>query len=590
MANISRDTFNKLKHYRKLILQQGVPWVDADFNESQDLQTFYLRKVIADCIGDGTPDDGFKIMENSVLNGGTGDLNNKFLIKAGSYYLSGYCGIFDSTQEYASQIDWYNWDSAGEPIPQVPFIHPIPALAPPPTGSRTDRVVLCLWESEVDSVEDPAILDPAIQVETSRRLKIMSFIFITSGTVPASNDTHKFVQLATISRIAGKDSIESSDITDTREDISSKLAAIDERVDNLETEMWTARGTQPSLDTRLDVVCENNGDLKLTTKEDGIIKEVNSQVIDFRHGLDVTVMGGKTVQIDIDEDELTFNFTRYMTQVADPIAEVGQYKLYAKTIDGKPEICCIDADGNVQQWTSKGHFVGGMSKEVKSWYGLLSEMPIGWNLCDGTGGRPNLINKFVQCISSVVTNPGNTGGAHSITLAIANLPAHNHGVTVTGVADHAHTNSVGTQSANHTHNATTGYQSADHGHTGATGNDSPDHSHSGTTDNSSIGEFYAYYAAGGGAWLASGRAGTTHNHTFTSGGANSRHTHSVSVGGVTANHTHNLTSAVESATHIHTVTINNAGAHTHIANSTNTGGDSSFDNRPAYYELAYIAK
>lgn len=64
MANISRDTFNKMKHYVSVRLQQGVPLVDADWNEMEDIRRFELQAFLKWFIGDGVPvgNDGFRIV------------------------------------------------------------------------------------------------------------------------------------------------------------------------------------------------------------------------------------------------------------------------------------------------------------------------------------------------------------------------------------------------------------------------------------------------------------------------------------------------------------------------------------------------
>lgn len=91
---------------------------------------------------------------------------------------------------------------------------------------------------------------------------------------------------------------------------------------------------------------------------------------------------------------------------------------------------------------------------VIMWSGLLSAIPTGWQLCDGTNSTPDLRGKFVKG-AAVGANPGATGGSstysHSGT-AVADHAALSHsggavtratsGVTV---ADHAaHTHAYGT--------------------------------------------------------------------------------------------------------------------------------------------------
>jgi microcystin-dependent protein len=67
-------------------------------------------------------------------------------------------------------------------------------------------------------------------------------------------------------------------------------------------------------------------------------------------------------------------------------------------------------------------------------------VPVGWALCDGTNGTPNLANKFIRSEATEASG----GGADSVTLAEANIPQHSHDSgTLTGSAasagDHSHT-------------------------------------------------------------------------------------------------------------------------------------------------------
>ncbi len=62
-GNFSRNTFDKLKHYVGVRLQQGVPIVDADWNELEDIRKYELETFIKWFVGNGVPlgNDGFKI-------------------------------------------------------------------------------------------------------------------------------------------------------------------------------------------------------------------------------------------------------------------------------------------------------------------------------------------------------------------------------------------------------------------------------------------------------------------------------------------------------------------------------------------------
>ena len=77
------------------------------------------------------------------------------------------------------------------------------------------------------------------------------------------------------------------------------------------------------------------------------------------------------------------------------------------------------------------------------WSGSASDIPTGWALCDGTNGTPDLRNRFVVGAGGAYT-VGNTGGADSITLSMAQMPSHTHevslsGLTASSAGAHTHT-------------------------------------------------------------------------------------------------------------------------------------------------------
>ncbi len=66
---------------------------------------------------------------------------------------------------------------------------------------------------------------------------------------------------------------------------------------------------------------------------------------------------------------------------------------------------------------------------IVKWTGTLASIPPNFQLCDGTNGTPDLRSKFVKGVLNSCTNPGGTGGADSVTLTTAQIPAHNHSVS-----------------------------------------------------------------------------------------------------------------------------------------------------------------
>ena len=85
-SDITRKTFHRKKHYRKVRMQQGRVSIDADYNEQTDIDFHNETRSLEDLIGEsGTPldsgtgySDGFKIVAG-----------NPYGIKKGRYYVEG---------------------------------------------------------------------------------------------------------------------------------------------------------------------------------------------------------------------------------------------------------------------------------------------------------------------------------------------------------------------------------------------------------------------------------------------------------------------------------------------------------------------
>eukprot|EP01084_Bolivina_argentea_P041010 75678_1 len=95
------------------------------------------------------------------------------------------------------------------------------------------------------------------------------------------------------------------------------------------------------------------------------------------------------------------------------------------------------------------------------WYGSISTIPPGWNLCNGSNGTPDLRDKFVIGGGNTY-RIDDTGGSFDITLTNNDIPKHTHNLSPSNVASsiqnsHNHargTFSLSTQSA-HTHTFST---------------------------------------------------------------------------------------------------------------------------------------
>src|SRR5260370_33692385 len=105
-GDFTRDTFNPLKHFSRVLTQQGRVQLDADWNEQTSILLHYLQTLAADLIGPhGGPGDGFKIQDKDKDNQ---TYTQKFAISPGHYYVGGLL-CEDSSSEpvlYYSQADF----------------------------------------------------------------------------------------------------------------------------------------------------------------------------------------------------------------------------------------------------------------------------------------------------------------------------------------------------------------------------------------------------------------------------------------------------------------------------------------------------
>ncbi len=77
-------------------------------------------------------------------------------------------------------------------------------------------------------------------------------------------------------------------------------------------------------------------------------------------------------------------------------------------------------------------------KLIIKWSGLLEDIPVGWIICDGNNGTPNLLAKFIRGAASG-QDSGATGGEDNHTLSQAELANHGHSFSESG---HGHTSFV----------------------------------------------------------------------------------------------------------------------------------------------------
>lgn len=167
---------------------------------------------------------------------------------------------------------------------------------------------------------------------------------------------------------------------------------------------------------------------------------------------------------------------------------------------------------------------------IAMWSGLISAVPTGWGLCDGTSGTPNLRDRFIVGAGTTYA-VGDTGGS----LVSGSGGAHTHTEATAG--SHSHTSLTGA--------------------TALTEAQLPAHSHT---------------------W--SGTA-TAEDNNYTAG------TKYLKEGSTVANSSFTETTSIVGSGEAHTHSISTEAAHSHTINSV---GDHTHSTVPPYFALAYIMK
>jgi Family of unknown function (DUF6519) len=163
--DITRDTFDRTRHFSRVLLQQGRVQIDADFNEEASILLDYLRVLTADLIGPAAGpenacgfglfccDDDFNALTLSVDDRKKATKlrkEKKVLIGPGRYYVD---GLLSENDEF-SELD--------------------PAVIAGFTRTKKPVLIyLDVWERLITAVEDDSIREKALGgPDTATRAKI----------------------------------------------------------------------------------------------------------------------------------------------------------------------------------------------------------------------------------------------------------------------------------------------------------------------------------------------------------------------------------------------------------------------------------
>jgi hypothetical protein len=234
MAVITPDSFNPLQRYVSVRLQQGVPIVDADWNETEDIRRFELRAYLKWFVGDGVPygSDAFLIeaispptQDDFVIRAGVpsapGGTSNIItgLRHMGRCIVDGLDAVIEADIHFRDQALHVAATGSSDTADLYGTVQ-IPEL---PILDGTLLVFLDVWDRLVRPDEDPSLIYVDIGTESCARYRREWAVRVrNAGNVPQPGDPdfeagHSYYALAEIARVAADQHVYSNQIQDLRE-------------------------------------------------------------------------------------------------------------------------------------------------------------------------------------------------------------------------------------------------------------------------------------------------------------------------------------------------------------------------------------
>jgi hypothetical protein len=165
-GDYSRKTFDPLRDFSGVLMQQGRVQLDADWNELVGIISRRLRAETTDIIGRGTvpkeTPDGFKI----EISGGV------LTIGRGRIYVDGL--LAENHGKPPLEFDAVLGEQRGTvavPYDEQPYFPNAKDVAPAPTEGGPYLVYLDVWQREVTYLQVPELIEKAVAVDTTTRLQ-----------------------------------------------------------------------------------------------------------------------------------------------------------------------------------------------------------------------------------------------------------------------------------------------------------------------------------------------------------------------------------------------------------------------------------
>lgn len=234
MALITSDTFDPLRQFVSVRLQQGVPIVDADWNEKDDVRRFELRAYLKWFVGNGIPfgTDAFRIRalavpeaDNILISAGVpGPLPGESNLTIGLNHV-GRCLVDGSEATIQGDIDLRSQELhiATPGAVELAAMRDTTPVVEMPVLDGTVCVYLDLWERLIRPEELPALVFVDIGTESCARIRQEWVVRVRVGDNPPQvgdgdfETGHNYYGLARIRRVAADTVVFPSQIEDLRE-------------------------------------------------------------------------------------------------------------------------------------------------------------------------------------------------------------------------------------------------------------------------------------------------------------------------------------------------------------------------------------
>jgi hypothetical protein len=219
-GDITRDTFDRTKHFSRVLQQQGRVTVDADANEQSAILLHYLRTLARDLIGPYAA---------PVENGGfllSYDEADGFKISAGRYYVDGILVENEAECTYSTQPDYTL--APDDPI----------AAAIKDAKGQAFWAYLDVWERHITALDDPEIREVALGgPDTATRSKVVWQVKVLPVDIPEKgkkSDQAQEIKKLEQERAQLEQEIQGDFNFDQKQQMQAKIDAINARLDELQ--------------------------------------------------------------------------------------------------------------------------------------------------------------------------------------------------------------------------------------------------------------------------------------------------------------------------------------------------------------------